>query len=474
MSVMKQYWPLVLNKLKSLVSSSSYKTWFSGVEFVKITNHGRKIVLSASSRLNKEYIEKKFKNQLNEAIAKYYPNVIHIEFEVRKVEEIKAEMVQEEVLTQKTTPKITKEEKEDSESLESIKSFLPKRNINNLNPKYSLENFVVNSANELAVSVSKSIIRDPGKTYNPVFIYSKTGMGKTHLLQAIGQKMLEERPGFKIKYTTLETFFNHFIVSVEKNNGASFREYYRSVDLLLIDDIQFITGKVATQQAFFHTFNELHQQNKQIVIASDRPPKLMDGIEDRLISRFEWGMVVDISEPDLEDRIAILKYKLKEMGITLSTEHVVEICKRVDTNIRDLEGVMNRIQARLKLIPDRDLSDKDLEKILSGYKVGGAIKIDIVENAVNSDKIMNTVSKVFDISRDELVGSSRIKNIALARQVAMWLCKNELDMSFPTVGKIFGGRDHTTVMYACQKIQSSQNSEKLAKKIDLVKKVLQS
>jgi chromosomal replication initiator protein len=473
MPATREYWPHVLETLKKLVSGSGYKTWFSNVGFVGTSNHGRKLTLSVPSALNKEYIEKKFKSQLNEAISKYYPQVVHIEFQVEKatVAEESKPLIQEEIIS---IHKISPEELKEASNLESLNSYLPKRNLNNLNPKYTLESFVINSSNDLAVSVAKSVIREPGQTYNPVFLYSTTGMGKTHLLQAIGQKILEERPGFKIKYTTLETFFNHFISSVEKNKGAEFREYYRSVDLLLIDDIQFIRGKVGTQEAFFHTFNELHQQNKQIVIASDRPPKSLDGVEDRLISRFEWGMVVDITHPSLEDRIAIFNYKLAQSGIRVSGEHVLEICKRVDTNIRDLEGVLNRIQARMKLLPEKELSDADLARILSGYQLSNTFTIEVNELPSTSDRIIQVVSKVFNLTKEDLMGTCREKNIALARQLAMWYCKNELDLSFPTVGRMFGGKDHTTVMHACSKIEKNKTDEKLLQKITTIDKLLKS
>lgn len=474
MPAIRQYWPLVLETLKTTVSASSYKTWFSGVDFVSTANYGRKLILSVPSRLNKEYIEKKFKTELLEAISKYYPQVVHVDYKIDKKSEAKEEkLVQAEIIPVKKVEEI--EELSELEKMESIGSYLPKKNLNNLNPKYSLEGFIVNSSNELAVSVAKSIIKNPGQSYNPVFLYSSTGMGKTHLLQAIGQKILDESPGLKIKYATIETFYNHFISSVQKNKGSEFRDYYRSMDVLLIDDIQFMRGKTATQDAFFHTFNELHQQNKQIVITSDRPPKSLDGLEDRLISRFEWGMVVDIQHPNLEDRISIFKYKLDQAKMMLSSEQIIEICKRVDTNIRDLEGVLNRIQARLKLLPDRELTPQDLAKILQGYSMSGIFTINIDDNLpVNSDDIIQVVSKICNVSKEDILGTSREKNIALARQLAMWFCKSELDLSFPTIGKIFGGKDHTTVMHAYQKLQKLQDDPRISVKISLIDQSLKS
>lgn len=471
MPAIQEYWPLVLETLKKSVSTSSYKAWFTNLDLVSTASHGKKIILQVPSTFNKDYLEKKFKNEISEAIAKYYPKVIHIEYKIdtKKSINIEKTLIQEEIIA---VEKINKEELAEAKSLQHISDFLPKKNLNNLNPKYSLETFVVNASNELAVSVAKSIIREPGKHYNPVFIYSGTGMGKTHLLQAIGQKMLEERPGFKIKYATLETFFNHFIASVQKNKGGEFRDYYRSVDLLLIDDIQFIRGKDATQEAFFHTFNELHQQNKQIVIASDRPPKFLEGVEDRLVSRFEWGMVVDINKPTLEDRMAILKYKLEKSKIQLSPEHILMIAQKVDTNIRDIEGVLNRIQARIDLLPNREITLEDVQKLLFGYKYSSVVNIDIQIAPVNSEQIVSAVSKVFNLTKEDIMGNSREKNIALARQVSMWLCKTELDLSFPTIGRLFGGKDHTTVMHAYNKIEKLKQDGKLSQKLDLLAQIL--
>lgn len=470
MSTTQQYWPLVLETLKKSVSSTNYKTWLSNLEFGSTSNQGRKLILKVGSGFTKEYIEKKFKTELSQAIARYYPKVLHVDYQIVAKEAIE-NLIQQEILPFTKLENQIETTKSDDE-IGQIKDFLPKRNISNLNPKYTLENFVVNSSNELAVSVAKSIIREPGQHYNPVFLYSSTGMGKTHLLQAIGQKLLEERPEFKIKYTTLETFFNHFISSVQKNKGIDFRDYYRSVDILLIDDIQFIRGKDATQEAFFHTFNELHQQNKQIVIASDRPPRLLEGVEDRLISRFEWGMVADISQPTLEDKIAIFEKKLELTGMKLKKTQITQICANPNLNIRDLEGVLNRVQARLKLLPGAELTDADLLKINPQSQVSGLIQINIGKQPLTTEQVFEAVSKSCNVSKKDILGTSREKNLAEARQIAMWFCKSELELSFPTIGKLFGGKDHTTIMHGYNKIQRVKEDVKIKQKIDYIKQLL--
>lgn len=467
MSLTKNYWPMVLELLKAKISGSNYQAWFSSLEFISMNDFGRKIVLSTPSSYNQKYLEKKFKNQLKEVINKYYPKVLYIDFKIR-VAENKDLPVQQEVFGDNLENK-TEEGSSFSKSnfnfnknhgdftnLNNLKLVNQdnksiNKNLHNLNPKYTFDNFVLTGNNQLAYNVSQAIIKQPGELYNPVFIYSGVGLGKTHLLQAIGQKMLEVRPNFKIKYTTCETFFNLFLASIKNKNDNQFKDYYRSADLLLIDDIQFISGKEATQEAFFHTFNELHQQNKQIVIASDKHPKSLAGVEERLISRFEWGIVIDITKPELEDRINVLKDKLSRMQISLNQEQVTKIAHMVNTNFRDLEGVLNRIQARIRLIPDKPLEDFELNKLLSSYHYAAPMQINISYSLNSPDKLMQAVCQTCSVSREDVLGKNRQKNLVEARQILMYLYKENLDLSFPAIGKLLN-RDHTTVLHAFRKI----------------------
>jgi chromosomal replication initiator protein len=434
MPATRDYWPLVLETLKNRISGSSYKAWFSRLQFVSTGNQGRKLIIGVPSAFNKNYIESKFRAELREAISKYYPQVIHIE---------------------------------------KLSTYLPKKSLNNLNPKYTFENFVVTRNNELAVSVCQSVINQPGTLYNPVFIYGGVGLGKTHLIQAVGQKMLEKNPSFNIKYIPCETFVNQFLLAVQKRKMDEFRDYYRTIDLLLVDDIQFIAGKEATQEAFFHTFNELHQLNKQVILTSDRAPKALGGIEERLVSRFEWGMVVDISKPDLEDRIAILQDKTNRLNLLLTPTQIQHIAHKIDSNVRELEGILNRIQAKIRLMPGRDFTDNDLFKIVSDYLGDSPIQIQFNVSSFTPDRVLQAVCKLFGLSKADLLGSSREKNISLARQITFWFYKHELDLSYPTIGKLFGGRDHTTVMHGCNKIETlRQTDRKIQEKLTLVQDIL--
>lgn len=472
MSVTSDYWPLVLDSLKEKVSSSNFKAWFSRVEFVSTTNRGRKITVAVPSDFNKKYIEKKLSKEFRESINKFYPQVIHIEYEVSKEEQEEMAPVQQ-ILTleESELEKMQqKEEKKDS-------SYLPGKSISNLNPKYTFDNFVITRSNELVANVANGVVKQLGTLYNPLFIHSSVGLGKTHLLQAVGGAVAEQNPSLNIKYLPAETFVNQFILSLQKKEAAKFREYYNSVDVLLIDDIQFIAGKESTQQIFFHLFNELHQQNKQIIITSDKPPKEILGMEERLVSRFEWGMVVDILKPDFEDRVAIIKDKVERMEILLNENQIEKIAKVIDTNVREIEGVLNKIKASMQMIPGRDFTNDDLIKILEGYQALNGATGYVSNNLgapINPDKILQAVCKLFTLQKSDILGSSRQKDIALARQLTCWFYKNELDLSYPVIGKLLGGRDHTTIMHGCKKVDKlRETDQKMKEKIQLAKKFLQ-
>lgn len=470
MPATKEYWPLVLETIKNKISTSSYKAWFSRLEFISTGNQGRKIIISVPSAFNKQYIESKFHDELKDAIGKYYPQVIHIDYQVKQGVEEVSRNTQIELPIDTSSQFVNRTEQHEPVSLSS---YLPKKSLNNLNPKYTFDNFVITKNNELAVSVSQSIVKQPGTIYNPLFIYGSVGLGKTHLIQAIGQKMLENYPSYNIKYIASETFVNQFILAFQKRKMDEFRDYYRSVDLLLIDDIQFIAGKEATQEVFFHTFNELHQLNKQIILTSDRAPKALGGIEERLISRFEWGMVVDISKPDLEARIAILKDKSERLGIDLTAFQLNKISNAIDSNIRELEGLLNKLKAKAQISMQQNFDDSEIDQILNQYQNQSPIKITMSSSSVTTDKVIDAACKLFSISKTDMIGSCREKNISLARQIAFWYCKNELEFSYPVIGKIFGGRDHSTIIHGCTKVDKLLKTDlKTQNKLQLLKELL--
>jgi chromosomal replication initiator protein len=334
-----------------------------------------------------------------------------------------------------------------------------------LNPKYVFENFVVGRGNELAHAACLAVVNNLGKSYNPLFIYGGVGLGKTHLLQAIGNELAKKTD--KILYTTSEKFTNNYIQAVTGGKAKEFKNLYRNVDLLLIDDIQFMGGKDGTQEEFFHTFNELQQNDKQIVMTSDRPPKSIPAIEKRLISRFESGMVADVGKPDIETKVVILENKANEKGFPLDKEVLIYIAEHVQNNIRELEGALNKIIAFHQL--------KGLEPNIKTVKeVLGDFISNIQSRSMSPKDIIEAVSKFYGTSSKEIIGNSRKKEVVWPRQIAIYLIREELNTSYPTIGNELGGRDHTTAMHAYNKIYhevKDKGNEKIKQELESVKQL---
>ena len=314
-----------------------------------------------------------------------------------------------------------------------------------LNEKYRFDSFVIGQSNRFAHAAAVAVAEAPARAYNPLFIYGDSGLGKTHLLHAIGHYARELYPEIRVRYVSSEDFTNDFINSIANNQGAAFHARYRGVDLLLIDDIQFLEGKAETQEAFFHTFNTLHDHSKQVVITSDVPPKQLRGFEDRMRSRFEWGLLTDIQVPDLETRIAILRKKAKRENLEIDHSILEFIASKFTSNIRELEGTLIRVTAFASLNQQR------IEMPLVQTVLKDLITLD-EDNEVQPTDIISHTAEYFDLALDDLYGPSRAQQIATARQIAMYLCRELTPLSLPKIGQLFGGRDHTTVMYAHKKI----------------------
>ncbi len=321
----------------------------------------------------------------------------------------------------------------------------PMRHESRLNPKYTFDNFVIGQSNRFAHAAAVAVAEAPAKAYNPLFIYGDSGLGKTHLLHAIGDYAQSLYAGVKVRYVSSEEFTNDFINSIANNRGAAFQSRYREVDILLIDDIQFLQGRAETQEAFFHTFNQLHDHNKQVVITSDVAPKLLTGFEDRMRSRFEWGLITDVQAPDLETRIAILRKKAQSESLHIPDEVLEYIATVVSSNIRELEGALIRVSAFASL--NRSALDISLAQTVLRDIVDTA-----EDNVVSPTDIITATAAYFKLTVDDLYGSSRSQQIATARQIAMYLCRERTSLSLPKIGQLFGNRDHTTVMYAYKKI----------------------
>jgi chromosomal replication initiator protein len=321
----------------------------------------------------------------------------------------------------------------------------PRNGDTRLNSKYSFDNFVIGQSNRFAHAAAVAVAEAPAKAYNPLFIYGDSGLGKTHLLHAIGHYAMSLYPGIRVRYVSSEEFTNDFINSIANNRGSSFQARYRNIDILLIDDIQFLQRAVETQEAFFHTFNTLHDHNKQVVITSDLPPKHLTGFEDRMRSRFEWGLITDVQVPDLETRIAILRKKAQSEKILVPDDILEFMASKVSSNIRELEGTLIRVTAFASL----NRTPVDMPLVQTVLK--DLITLDD-DNVIAPTDIITNTAEYFKLSVDDLYGSSRSQAVATARQIAMYLCRELTNLSLPKIGQLFGGRDHTTVMYANKKI----------------------
>ena len=335
-----------------------------------------------------------------------------------------------------------------------------------LNPRYTFDTFVTGKSNQLAHAASISVAENPGHGYNPLFLYGGVGLGKTHLMHAIGHRILEHHPEMRVLYVSSEKFTNELINSIRDGHPEKFRDKHRTIDVLMVDDIQFISGKTSTQEEFFHTFNALHDDNKQIILSSDRPPKEVEKLEDRLRSRFEWGLITDIQAPDLETRIAILRKKAMVDHIDVPNDVMFSIANRVDTNIRELEGALTRVVAYASLTRQPVTTELAMQALKDLFPDAG-------QKEVTLEVIQEIVANYFQIPVDELHSKKRSRSIAFPRQVAMYLCRELTESSLPAIGQFFGGRDHTTVLHAYDKIQKEKETDdKLGKTIsDLMERI---
>lgn len=321
----------------------------------------------------------------------------------------------------------------------------------NLNPKYVFETFVIGNSNRFAHAAAQAVANDPAHAYNPLFLYGGVGLGKTHLMHAIGNRIKQNNPSMKVLYTSSEKFTNEIINSIQNKTTEAFRQKYRNIDCLIIDDIQFLKGKEQTQVEFFHTFNALKDADKQIIISSDRPPREIETLEDRLRSRFDQGLTADIQTPDLETRMAILRTKAASDNIVLPTEVITLLATNIATNIREIEGAYNKIVAYTSLM-HMPITIETAQKVLSD--MGNDIKT----RTITYEGIIKVVADHYNVKQDELFNKKRTQNIAFPRQVAMYLCRELADLSYPRIGELFGGRDHTTVIHAYEKISNFKNS----------------
>jgi chromosomal replication initiator protein len=434
----QELWQQVLSVIQTKLSKPSFETWFKPIKTTVFTDSS--LLIYAPNKFSMEWLESRYAKLIVAAVFEALGKTVEVKFAL-ETDEAKPPAAQQAAAAAPKPIALTQEE---------VSS--------NLNPKYTFETFVIGSGNRFAHAASLAVAETPAKAYNPLFLYGGVGLGKTHLMHAIGHYVLEHNPEARVMYISSEKFTNEFINAVRDNRGEGFRNKYRSIDVLLIDDIQFLAGKEGTQEEFFHTFNALHEEGKQIIISSDRPPKEIPTLEDRLRSRFEWGLITDIQPPDLETRIAILRKKAKAENLDIPNEAMVYIANQIDTNIRELEGALIRVVAYSSLI------NQDITVHLAAE----ALK-DIIPSSrprqITIQDIQQKVADFYGLKLEDFKARKRTKAVAFPRQVAMYLSRELTDFSLPKIGEAFGGRDHTTVIHAHEKIAASIKSDQELYKI---------
>lgn len=427
---LKDLWAKTLETIKSELSEVSFNTWIKSCEPISISNNTIKI--SVPNSFTQDILNKRYKDLVANSIKAVCSKLYNIEF----------------IIFSETPEKEHIEEKTKKSKAITVNDEMS----STLNPKYTFDSFVIGNSNRFAHAASLAVAEAPAKAYNPLFIYGGVGLGKTHLMHAIGHYILEGNPNAKVVYVSSEKFTNELINSIKDDKNEEFRSKYRNVDVLLIDDIQFIAGKERTQEEFFHTFNALHDANKQIILSSDRPPKEIPTLEDRLRSRFEWGLIADIQVPDFETRMAILKKKADVENLNVANDVLGYIASKIKSNIRELEGALIRIIAYSSLTNREvsvDLAAEALKDIIS-KKQGKHITIDAIQDIV---------ANYYNLRIEDLKSQRRTRSVAYPRQIAMYLSRKLTDMSLPKIGEEFGGRDHTTVIHAYEKISENLKTD---------------
>jgi chromosomal replication initiator protein len=438
----ERLWQTVLGEVELGVSRASFATWFKNTQFVSFEDGV--LTVGVPNIFAKQQLEVKFKDLIMDSLRKHGTGVSDVQFV------IKTSSAPSKRSSSPSADQLSMSSSNNSPAAVAPASLgvAPK---SGLNEKYTFNTFIVGSSNELAYAACQAITESPGTKYNPLFVYGGVGLGKTHLIQAVGTGVLEKNPRAKVVYISSETFVNEFLESIRfKKKG--FTDRYRAVDVLIVDDMQFIAGKEKTQEEFFHTFNALHQANKQIIISSDKPPKSIPTLTERLRSRFEWGMTVDIQPPDFETRSAILQTKASSHGVEVPQDTIEYIATHIQTNIRELEGALNQLIAYCemrKLEPDTEIAAKLLNDVRVRPK------------RVSPQAVVERTARHFDLAIDELVGPKRDKGIVVPRQIAMYLLRNELQMSFPKVAHELGRKDHTTAIHSVEKIEKAMRVDAL-------------
>lgn len=421
-------WQATLGQLQLEMSKASFDTWVSNASFITYDEETGWFEIGVKNAYARDWLDDRLTAKISRILTGMMGKTVKTNFKV-------------------WTPSISTL-KTPEEPLQTTPASQPSQSNSSINDRYRFDNFVVGANNRLAHAASLAVAESPARAYNPLFLYGGVGLGKTHLLHAIGNAC--QPANLNVLYVSSEEFTNDLINAIRTHTTPAFREKYRQIDVLLIDDIQFIAGKESTQEEFFHTFNTLHGQNKQIVISSDRSPKALVTLEERLRSRFEWGLTADLQAPDVETRLAILRSKAERAGREVPAEILEMIARQVQSNIRELEGALNRV-----------LAFSDLSGIPLTLELAHQALSDFLPHGTDlqPDDVLDAVSKAFGVSNDRLLGRERTREVALPRQIAMYLLREESGVSLPQIGEIIGGRDHTTVIYACDKVNNLMETD---------------
>lgn len=441
---LEHIWNETLNIIKNKMSNPSFKTWFSDTNPLKITEENN-LIVEVPNNFIKDWIETRYITLIEDIIE----NLTNIRWEIILLTPEELENMNKKL--EDNTKNINENKDNQNQESENLEKNITLKN--GLNPKYSFDTFVVGSSNRFAHAASLAVAEAPAKAYNPLFIYGDVGLGKTHLMQAIAHFILDHNPNQKVVYVSSETFTNELINAIKDDQTVKFRNKYRNIDILLIDDIQFLAEKERTQEEFFHTFNSLHEANRQLIISSDRPPKEIPTLEERLRSRFEWGLITDIQKPDLETRIAILRKKADLEKLEVPNEVIIYIANQIKSNIRELEGAL------IKVIAYSSLVDREIDMDLAQEALKDLIDKKNKTKEVNIELIKKIIADHYNLELEDMVSKKRTQKIAFPRQIAMYLARELTDSSLPHIGEEFGGRDHTTVIHAHNKITEKKENE---------------
>ena len=434
---LKQLWHAALGELQLGLTKGNYDTWFKDTAIV--SEEDDVYCVGVPNAFAREWLENKYRQQVRDALRHLVGRTVDVRFVTLTAASVRTDRPVASSGGATGAPPAPSAPAPAPERREGSAAAL-------LNARYTFSTFVVGSNNRLAHAAALSVAERPGHSYNPLFIYGGSGLGKTHLMHAIGHAVISRHPKKRVAYATSEKFTNEFINSIRGQKSEEFRERYRRIDVLLIDDIQFLTGKEGTQEEFFHTFNAIHEEGKQIVLSSDRPPKAIERLEDRLRSRFEWGLIADISTPDLETRIAILRAKAEAQSVAVPPPVIDFLAQRIVSNIRELEGALTRIvaYATLSAVPvTTQLAQEMLQNILYNPR----------QKTLSPDRIVDTVARYYGVPAEQLRGKARDKQVVLPRQIAMYLMREETEAPLMRIGEALGGRDHSTVLHGCEKIE---------------------